>query len=558
MLKYFVLAQYLIHADFQLTANREEVLSCAWNDGLRDGIPRAILKAIQQLNSTSAEDRWENLCYKWPAYVERNATSSEFWDNLQQQTEKLLQGEPILIAESGQLAKPSALLWPPLDFFFEDESGSMSPLLDTPQFEERCLAVGYDTKDIQLPAFLRRLGVKEMDVETLLCELKSWVDRDKGAELQGKPSSWHCQFSSIFLKVAWQSACLDTLQQLPIIPLQDGTWVSATSPGIYLPLEDGSNGFVPTGIRVSLVDADAAKDPRRRQFFQSLGIVAYSPRTVCQLILQYHGRACSGSISKENRSAKQWVDDITYLFEHRNTFSVNPASHLCFLLSRDNRIHCAHAPGDHLYQLSKAIKPPLPVAFENYYLDPEGPFRLISREYEHRFSAGKNNVVDEFLKWLSHRCGVLSRPNLFDHHGFPSREWTYLATRDRVMDLLLLLKYQVQACDYKELVRGALALNVPCRGGSYNSLCQTALPLPALIADCPHLNYLDIPVEDSGNWLSLGRFGVTITIDRDVRIQELTALRGLDPATVDADNIHRLYMGLNKSIQITEEWGADR
>jgi hypothetical protein len=77
------------------------------------------------------------------------------------------------------------------------------------------------------------------------------------------------------------------IQDLCLIPLQDGTWTSAKGQSMFFCKNDTSLD-IPSGIEVFILDSSAESDPNRRKLFTSLGVKDWEASEISRLILEVH------------------------------------------------------------------------------------------------------------------------------------------------------------------------------------------------------------------------------------------------------------------------------
>jgi hypothetical protein len=97
------------------------------------------------------------------------------------------------------------------------------------------------------------------------------------------------------------------LQHIPLIPLQDGRWVTTSQSNVFLE-EDTSHTTVPGGLDINLVDVEACQDTNRKKFFRWLCIEKCDQAAVCQLIMQRYNAFRGLSLAHS-------IQDLIYLFQ---------------------------------------------------------------------------------------------------------------------------------------------------------------------------------------------------------------------------------------------------
>lgn len=123
--------QFLLQADFLLTANREDVLDNPWNRALREACADAFVQAIHHLNSGPRR-------YAWTRYIPGQHILG-FFEPLRDMILDKLSQEPILEACSGRMVAPAMLTYVPSCFI--DNVGS--PLTLSPNTNDSYLSDSY-------------------------------------------------------------------------------------------------------------------------------------------------------------------------------------------------------------------------------------------------------------------------------------------------------------------------------------------------------------------------------------------------------------------------------
>lgn len=97
------------------------------------------------------------------------------------------------------------------------------------------------------------------------------------------------------------------LKALPLIPLQDGSWVSSTSIPLFFPASRGV--LVATDLGFPLVDPQALDNPVRQTLFTKFGVRDCVPENVITLILEKYNRWSDFSLDSS-------VSHLRYLYWH--------------------------------------------------------------------------------------------------------------------------------------------------------------------------------------------------------------------------------------------------
>jgi hypothetical protein len=115
--------QFLIQADFVLTANREDIDSgSSWNQELRKNVSKAFVQAVH----CCIENHFR---YSWLKFLPMVSKDS-FFTTLQEETatQLLVSSEAVLESEGGKMVAPTSLTYVP-DRFRDSDSDSTDLIL---------------------------------------------------------------------------------------------------------------------------------------------------------------------------------------------------------------------------------------------------------------------------------------------------------------------------------------------------------------------------------------------------------------------------------------------
>lgn len=472
------------------------------------------------------------LRYSWPRFLEASPGRGT-WKALHEAILRGLKQREVLFsrARPGQLCKPTALYYVPVRFRYDG-----STLFDSSSNRERQLSFRYDNSWEPL----RLLKVKVQDVDDLYLELTRWIEQYGNIAFQQQSDAWHSRLAEIFVN---RDGLKHNLKTMPMIPLRDGTWTHAGCPRLYLPPKSDDE-HVPAGVSISLVDGDASRDPRRRRFFEFLDIPEYSPRQVCELILEIHS---SGS-SVLRRDTEDLIFDAVYLFVYRHISQRYGAPGIVFVARRGRRvvrkragIYCNGSAGSDIVA--------------KHQEDDETPFSILDSRYEEMLTEADQSHT-EFYRWL-----LSSTSSAFRSHPALSRsnqltaEWTFLRNKC-VLDLLFAIKHFCSKTNLPlspEFIQAVQQLEIPCLDGTIRQLGSLAIPTDKLLQECPHLPFADLPDPTWAKWGFLSNFGVIIQCGTTARLSELNALAALPIGNVGKDHVHSIYRALNMAHESREE-----
>ena len=134
------------------------------------------------------------------------------------------------------------------------------------------LSDSYAPSDIEI---LKNFGLERLTFDKIIAMVRR--DLRAGPEhsrIKGLNTDdvWHTRAYKA-LNIAWEYwrfSSIQSLKQLNIIPLQDGSWVSSDSGDIFYPKY--GDVVVPKGLGMRLVDPTATRNEARCAFFNSLGV----------------------------------------------------------------------------------------------------------------------------------------------------------------------------------------------------------------------------------------------------------------------------------------------
>jgi len=248
-----------LQADFLLPADREDVhVDSTWNKALAAAAAIAYIDAVRHMGN------FNNLLrYSWIRYIATAEANTGFFEDLRQDILERLRNSKILYSQSGRKKKPASLIMIPTAW--RDPSGR--PFMIHRSNKDKFLAGQYDMeKDWH---YLDVLGVKRMDVNVFHDEMAKVLRGNPASFFQNKTKEWHASFARALVAMNMSPGS----SKLPIIPLRNGKWVDSRLGGglNYFP-NSKSASAIPEGIKMNIVDPEAAADPDRRKLFVHMGV----------------------------------------------------------------------------------------------------------------------------------------------------------------------------------------------------------------------------------------------------------------------------------------------
>lgn len=279
---------FLIQADFVTDASRQDiVMDSRRNLDLLDGIADAFCNAILQF----VMYWWSGLRYQWMRYLpDRNAPNvGSLWVSLIEKIASRLSETAVLYGRKGfERHRISTLRRPAFDVL--DEHGEL--LLDDGD-PGQVISKSYAESDVDI---LGNYGLERVTHG----ETVAWLKRDLAQGSQSRMRSpetsddWHTRVARLFSRPFWMNyvGTMEKLRALELLPLQNGTWVSASSGPVYFAQSKGMD--IPNDLNLNLISKNVTNEDRL-VFFKYLGVETASIAFIRTLIMKkyYTGDAVS-------------------------------------------------------------------------------------------------------------------------------------------------------------------------------------------------------------------------------------------------------------------------
>jgi hypothetical protein len=551
--------QIILQADFVLIANREDIDSgSAWNKGLLENIPKAVLAAIKQFNAGAFR-------YSWLRYIPLRQETHDFFQDLWPKTQELLSREPILESAKGKAALPPALRYVPKKL--ADNGGRSIIPLERSKFNY--VSSNYPSEASEA---LESLGVKRLSAEDFLHDLSNFITAWPN-DFHHMPIEWHSQLSKILDSLTSKHEQL--IYSLPIIPLRDGKWVPPSTQNLLFPLK--ANGLlIPDNLDTSVVHDSAANNYFRKTLLRKFLVQDAKETEICRIILETHA---SQQFEPKAIPIAALISHATFLYKSgRKEKSANDT---LWVIATDGSCH----PSRRVY-----MEPSCPDLVAQILTKYNNHFHFLHKDYYLSFSQDKDR------DWLVEALGVAMSPRLVQIHDHKSKSYTlhddfrFLIEAGSALDVLQLLKAhwskyrpriaaeknkgldnqtaEAQSEDVAEetsrhSIRDTLSsMTVHCCGGSYSSLRQTYLPRRSVLlglditspgnpisqtqtaeSECPTMQslafpLLDIPDPDVAEWDFLENFNVVVKVKAEHLISRLQTLKN---TMTTKEQVARLY-----------------
>jgi hypothetical protein len=288
----------LIQGDFLLTASREDIESTLpWNRRLRDALAEAFLDSVDRFNQG-------DLKYVWPHYVpSTREVPSAFLAPAITSILTQLGKRPCLESCAATMVQPASMKYTSGDCFVDEEG---YPFTRTSQNAHRYLSPKYPEWVVES---IDNLGVSKMTARDFLDDLALAIRQDP-VTFYRRSNDWHSQLSVALVKISTDTELLSAMQDISLIPLQDGTWTSARGKAMFF-AKNESSLEIPSGIDVLIVDSSAGLDPDRRKLFIALGVKAWEAPEICRLILKVHE---SSDFDPKSLETGQLISHAAFLY----------------------------------------------------------------------------------------------------------------------------------------------------------------------------------------------------------------------------------------------------
>lgn len=241
---------------------------------IRDSLCEAVLEAISKLNESS----WR---FTWPFFVVSSATSAFFKPAISR-VQKILTDIPILETVSGRMKAPREV------FYVDPEKFSDStgwPFTLSPRNADIYVSAKYPH---WVASSILALNTRKLASEDFLKHLQA-VIREGFDEFSSQPLQWHVELANALLPLLDESGLFNQVLQLRIVPLSNGTWVSADEKPLLYPKDIDLGSFDILKIEsVKFVDPAIEAQAGRIELFQRLGIKKADSTQLCEIIQQLH------------------------------------------------------------------------------------------------------------------------------------------------------------------------------------------------------------------------------------------------------------------------------
>jgi hypothetical protein len=516
----------LIQADFLLSASREDIdASSPWNKALRENIPKAFCKAVDDFNSG-------DLRYTWIKFLQKRSPSSDFFSSLEELIVQTLSDSPILESQSGELMAPSKLRTVPATMLGDDEQ----PFVPNDLSESKYISPKYSLENHR--AELSLLGVKDITPDEFVDDLEMFI-KSSPENFQNMPPIWHSRLCKLLFQFSNGKATVkEKVFELEIIPLTNGKWISSSKQVLYFSDEKNNNVKIPNGIEMKEIDYEAASDHSRRNLYTFFGARVWTNEKVCQSILSTHA---SSSFLPTLLSLSDLISHAMFMF-HANWRRINPR---CLWLLTESgavkRSFDAYIDSDETGSASTLFGQDRKV------------FSFIHSDYSIKVPLESQTQLKD---WMVATLGVAEFPRMVSQHDLNpqlTEDFRFLLQNSDYASVLLLLrdnwdryskwitqeKKSTMECTLQ--VKQAIgSMSVSCKGGGSAKLRDTILPTPNTDpTSLPSMSFLEIPDPEHPQWKQLSHFGVIVTAGIGPFMKYLEILKNEDSSLEKASELYK-------------------
>ena len=489
--------QFIIHADFLTSINREDILwDSPWNRDLRSAVPNAFIEDIMHLQNH------HSMAYTWIRYLPRPITSGWFrplYDNLL----KRIAQHPVMFCRDNIRRRPNEVMILPLSFQDPDNG---NPLIGSKYIAPKFyLASEYDISD---PSPYAAMGVETMTQDGFLSGMKAM---EQDGSLYEQDDAWWGKVCRVLLELCIAPKTRAIVRQLKIVPLVTGIWVTPGESGIYF---DSAIDDIPQDLDLKLVKCLDTHSTLRR-LLEDLGIREVDCIEVAKRINALH----SGPTSELN--PRTLPSHARFFFKHPSEL---PAFHtivgrLKVLTNRNTIASAGTVYMDHPTHSS------LPLS--RFLAKPHSPAQFLHADYNVLPWPHPDEELRTWKEWLHEKLHVHIFPKIYDSSLSP--EFSRFLNEADSKELLAVLKEytpdmldRLRACHHamKEMKKTPVMTS----DGKKWPLQDTNLPRKSLL-QFVRLPFLRVEDPEDPSWDFLRLYGVSVQVDGMLYLSELKRFR---------------------------------
>ncbi|KAI1170828.1 hypothetical protein F4777DRAFT_91133 [Nemania sp. FL0916] len=465
--------KFLIQADFVTQASCHEIdTSSGRNGALLHWVAVAFIRAIRELGKT------KDFRFKWMRYLPQKGDHSRdgYWKELYNNIKAKIEETP-LIFNSAERYLYSTTQMKRLTPLAADDKGC-------PIFEDASPAMyiseSYEGSDLNL---LTDYGLEWMTFRDILTRASSDLGRlNSRMKSTTQSDEWHTAAARC-LAYPFENTLVpgsNYVRTLELIPLENGTWISATSASTPLSFASTGGVAIPKDLPLTFINSSATKNDARATLFRHLGAEEPSISRIRELIFNKYPANSDGTLSFDELNISEDESlahlEFLYLTHHGTSADVENYKRVAiFTESKTWRVPFSedvYFLTTRRYGVKSLLEPstdsePPNVEFLSY--------RYVLRRKEPAWSY-----------WLQANLGIRIQPRFIDNNR-PTAILRYVMDHRKTELLGVLWNYwpeignDVEGCkSIREEIGNCF---VPCTNG-LTKLNQSYLPLPNLLASC--------------------------------------------------------------------------
>lgn len=273
--------------------SRQDVVSCARNQGLLNGIANAFVTAAAQFCEHSS------LVWEWMLYLPdpQGLALTAFWKTLPTKIQTAIATKPLLrsYADPGGALLPIGSLRM-LTSRTLDQHGR--PLISD---YKPYIYLSLDYNE-QKTSILRSYGLQYIFVMDILNRLRHDLGLQNSVYKSSKDDDWHSRVAKMLVKWIDKSPeNLSTIREMSLIPLKSGSWFSSLNSmraWIFFATTGGVD--IPGDLGLHLVDPAAAANRDRKTLFEKLYVQIASKTMVRDSIFAYYRNRGNNSFTLDD------------------------------------------------------------------------------------------------------------------------------------------------------------------------------------------------------------------------------------------------------------------
>ena len=192
----------------------------------------------------------------------------------------LTQSSSIVENAAGEMTALDSILYVPESM--RDQSGL--PLTADPMTNSKYLSKFYHVSDLD---YLQQLGVRTLSDTEFLSDLQA-LHKGNDSFIGKQPEEWHIRLTEALRNLSWDSPNEEIIRDLPLVPICDGTWVSASTKDIFCRMDETRQHIIPEDISLRLVDDNAQKNEKRNELFKKLKIPGLTAEKLQGKVMEKH------------------------------------------------------------------------------------------------------------------------------------------------------------------------------------------------------------------------------------------------------------------------------